>query len=289
MSLLIDEPPLLVQPSLAKAVGLNEAIVLQQIHYWAQRAEDGWANQTLRRWHQQFPFWSLSTIKRVMAKLRDAELLVVEHGNEDPFDRSNRYRVGYHALARLDHRGGQSDPGGGGQIDPVSKETERTETASCSRDDVDELWDHFVAVCQPANPRLTASRRTVLRRALNEAPLETCRRAVEGMKAHAARRGGKLDISRVFRTRPGGDALADQIEWWASQASPDQPNGDATYAALPVWVREALVLYGDYRERAPRSRVDLAIAWLHARSLKPVWTKDRSIPELVRENDATHG
>ena len=34
MSLLISEPPLQVLPSLAVKIGLNEAIVLQQIHYW---------------------------------------------------------------------------------------------------------------------------------------------------------------------------------------------------------------------------------------------------------------
>jgi len=33
-SLLINESPLQVLPSLAVLVGLNEAIVLQQTHYW---------------------------------------------------------------------------------------------------------------------------------------------------------------------------------------------------------------------------------------------------------------
>ncbi len=33
-SLLIEESPLQVLPSLAKAIGLNEAIFAQQLHYW---------------------------------------------------------------------------------------------------------------------------------------------------------------------------------------------------------------------------------------------------------------
>ena len=33
-SLLMNESPLCVQPSLAVAIGLNEAIFLQQCHYW---------------------------------------------------------------------------------------------------------------------------------------------------------------------------------------------------------------------------------------------------------------
>ena len=32
--LLINEPPLIVLPSLAKEIGLNEAIIVQQIQYW---------------------------------------------------------------------------------------------------------------------------------------------------------------------------------------------------------------------------------------------------------------
>lgn len=33
---LYNEPPLTVSPSLAAAVGLNEAILLQQVHYTAR-------------------------------------------------------------------------------------------------------------------------------------------------------------------------------------------------------------------------------------------------------------
>ena len=35
-NLLLDSYPLLIAPELAVAVGLNEAIVLQQIHYWTE-------------------------------------------------------------------------------------------------------------------------------------------------------------------------------------------------------------------------------------------------------------
>lgn len=33
-SLLINEPPLMVQKPLAVLVGLNEGMILQQVHYW---------------------------------------------------------------------------------------------------------------------------------------------------------------------------------------------------------------------------------------------------------------
>lgn len=59
-SILFDEPPLLVIPSLANALGLHEAIVLQQIHYWVKINEkaqrnfiDGhyWTYNTYEQWH----------------------------------------------------------------------------------------------------------------------------------------------------------------------------------------------------------------------------------------------
>ena len=36
--LLINEQPLQVLPSLAEAIGLNQAIALQQVHYWLENA-----------------------------------------------------------------------------------------------------------------------------------------------------------------------------------------------------------------------------------------------------------
>jgi hypothetical protein len=73
--LLIDEPPLQVLPSLALAIGLNEAIFLQQLHYWLQRSEhqhagQRWVYNTLEGWHEQFPFWSMSTVRRTIRSLK---------------------------------------------------------------------------------------------------------------------------------------------------------------------------------------------------------------------------
>lgn len=40
-SLLIEEPPLQILPSLAAAIGLNEAIVLQQLYWLLQQPNNG--------------------------------------------------------------------------------------------------------------------------------------------------------------------------------------------------------------------------------------------------------
>ena len=52
MSLLIQEPPLVVLPSLAREVGLIDAIVLQQLHYAGQRTEDGWIVRSAKEWER---------------------------------------------------------------------------------------------------------------------------------------------------------------------------------------------------------------------------------------------
>lgn len=82
--LLIEEPPLQVLPSLAIAIGLNEAIVLQQLHYllrdprFGRRVEEKqWIFNTYEEWQvSYFPFWSAVTIKRIFTSLSNLGLVV---------------------------------------------------------------------------------------------------------------------------------------------------------------------------------------------------------------------
>ena len=72
--LLINEPPIQVLPTLATVIGLNRAIVLQQVHYWCANPKMGvardsnrWIRNTAEDWQRDnFPFWSLSTVRRVI-------------------------------------------------------------------------------------------------------------------------------------------------------------------------------------------------------------------------------
>ncbi|EDT3088997.1 replication protein RepO, partial [Salmonella enterica subsp. enterica serovar Newport] len=61
-NLLINESPLQVLPTLACAIGLNEAVIVQQMHYWmkdSQHFYDGrrWIYNSVASWQKQFPFW----------------------------------------------------------------------------------------------------------------------------------------------------------------------------------------------------------------------------------------
>ncbi len=110
MTLLIDESPLVILPSLVKAIGANEAIVLQQIHYWLdinkkanRNYYDGkyWTYNTYEGWHEEFFWLSESTVRRVLAELAKKGLLIKGNYNKSKFDRTNWYTINYDEVNKL--------------------------------------------------------------------------------------------------------------------------------------------------------------------------------------------
>ena len=119
--LLINEAPLLVQPSLANAIGLNEAIFIQQLHYFCERSRhvfngNRWVFNTYKQWCDVFPFWSEATIKRIISRLEKMDLVLSSSEfNQFNIDRTKWYRINYEKLAEIeqqifDSRLGQNDP-----------------------------------------------------------------------------------------------------------------------------------------------------------------------------------
>lgn len=109
-NLLIQEDPLLVLPSLAVAIGLNEAIFLQQIHFhlrFSKNERDGqtWVYNTFEEWQEEMPWWSISTLKRIVSKLQKIGLLITtSQYNKMPIDKTLWYTIDYTAVVRLkDH------------------------------------------------------------------------------------------------------------------------------------------------------------------------------------------
>jgi hypothetical protein len=106
--LLIEEPPLQILPTLAIAIGLNEAIVLQQLHYLLREprfgrriAEQQWIFNTYEQWRAQyFPFWSEATIQRTFANLAKRRL-VLSCQPEGGISRRKYYRIAYDTLEAL--------------------------------------------------------------------------------------------------------------------------------------------------------------------------------------------
>lgn len=138
--LLINENPLQVLPTLACSIGLNEAIVLQQIHYWLNSSqnffeEKYWVYNSVAEWQKQFPFWSESTIKRVLLNLEKQQVVYTGNFNSDAWDKTKWYSINYAQLCVVEasalpvtDRLGQIDPieevnmtQGLGQVDPSAK------------------------------------------------------------------------------------------------------------------------------------------------------------------------
>lgn len=130
---LIDEYPLILLPSLAKAIGLNQAVMLQQVHYWMRHSSqerDGfkWVYKTYPEWQQEFPFWSIGTIQRIARDLEVATLLVATNKyNRIKVDKTKWYRPNYDSIARLqlDISTPQVDTESSGQVAASSRSRRR--------------------------------------------------------------------------------------------------------------------------------------------------------------------
>jgi hypothetical protein len=106
--LLINESPLLVLPSLVKAVGLNRAIFLQQVQFWLSNKgahmRDGrrWIFNSLTDWQEQLPFWTTQNIQKITQQLRDMEvLLTTDKYNQRRGDKTLWYSIDYEQLHQL--------------------------------------------------------------------------------------------------------------------------------------------------------------------------------------------
>ena len=106
---LFDDFPILVDRVLAQNIGLNEAIVIQQLHYWIMQNKrqnknfyDGryWTFNSFENWHKDtFYFWGLSTIKRTFKKLENEGLLIIGNYNKKGYDRTKWYSINYDELS----------------------------------------------------------------------------------------------------------------------------------------------------------------------------------------------
>jgi hypothetical protein len=134
--LLFDESPLVVQPTMAKAIGLNEAIVLQQIHYWLRNGKSGkeiegvrWIWNSLSDWQVQFPFWSESTIYRTLQSLEEKKLIKTGCFNQRKGDRTKWFTIAYDLLEAIE-KGGDETPSSHNETSSSQDGTTLPETSS---------------------------------------------------------------------------------------------------------------------------------------------------------------
>ncbi|MBD2615665.1 hypothetical protein H6G94_31190, partial [Nostoc punctiforme FACHB-252] len=109
--LITPESPLLVPPLLAAEIGLEEAVILQQIHYYCQISKhikrDGrhWFWKTLKDWGETLPFLKPSTIRRAIANLKDKfKLIDVCRHSEKTWYQANWFTVNIENVQALWNR-----------------------------------------------------------------------------------------------------------------------------------------------------------------------------------------
>ncbi|AZV41727.1 hypothetical protein BAOM_1116 [Peribacillus asahii] len=120
MKNLVNEKKMVIlYPRLAAKIGVNQAIMLQHIHYWLKESKhdrDGrpWVYNTYQSWQEQLPFWSVETIKRIIRSLEKDGYLLSANYNRLKIDKTKWYTINYKKVAELQAietpSKGQDDP-----------------------------------------------------------------------------------------------------------------------------------------------------------------------------------
>lgn len=109
--LLYTKEPIVINPIAAEVLGVNEAIIVQQIHYWLNINEKAkinfhegryWTYNTYENWQKtNFRFLSVPTLKRIFKKLEDKKILIKDNFNKSKYDRTLWVSINYDKLDEL--------------------------------------------------------------------------------------------------------------------------------------------------------------------------------------------
>ncbi len=117
MGLLFDERPLVLSPTLALALGnLNEAVFVQQLHYWIEIKKqtgknyiDGsyWVYNSYEEWLKQFPWMSIATLRRTIDSLVKKGYIIKGNYNQKKMDHTTWYTLNYKLISEIDKKSKQ--------------------------------------------------------------------------------------------------------------------------------------------------------------------------------------
>lgn len=106
-NLILNDRPLIIIPTLAMAIGKNESVILQQLHYWMKRSKNiredrKWVYFTYDQLREQIPYISKSTIRRAVLKLEKNNLITSDNFNKMKMDHTKWYTINYEKLSELE-------------------------------------------------------------------------------------------------------------------------------------------------------------------------------------------
>lgn len=101
--LLINETPLQALPSLAQLIGINGAIILQQIHWWLRFSEhtiegETWVYNSYDKWAKQFKWLTPRAIQKHILELEKSGYLISRQFKYKSRSNAKWYRIDYDRL-----------------------------------------------------------------------------------------------------------------------------------------------------------------------------------------------
>lgn len=96
-----------LSPELAAEIGLNESILFLQLEFWiaiSNNDRDGrkWCYKSSRDIESIFPFWSNSTVDRIVNSLVDKNLITVGNYNKHAHDKTRWFSINLIEAAKLE-------------------------------------------------------------------------------------------------------------------------------------------------------------------------------------------
>jgi hypothetical protein len=234
---------------LAAALGLNEAILIQQLCYWLERTPhviDGryWVYNSYEEWQRQFPWWSAPTIKRLFLKLEQEGLVRSGQFSALRIDRTKWYTVDFERLAEriaawaADHLEPAALAGAGqpsdqfdplaasdagvrpsDQIDPMEKGSERSGQGIDSIPSDSEINDHKTT-SSPSSARQVPGQGTPAPRRAADAAVPTGAPPDQPAPSRYRAQPGEcvpyLALAELCRHPRDGQTLQDDrtLYWW---------------------------------------------------------------------------
>lgn len=171
MALTLDNERFIpLRMEIAAIIGLNEAIIIQQIHYWNCKNEANnnnyveghyWTYNTMKQWCETFICFSLSTIERIFSKLEKNGLIISKQLHADKTNRTKWYRIDYEKLNYVlngdDNQGNESLKNEGMSIigknqtldkEPINNDADNQGNGICQNNEV-----HFLKMSECINTK----------------------------------------------------------------------------------------------------------------------------------------
>ena len=89
-------------------LGINELLLLQKINYWINKCGRNieelpgkWIYNTLKDWHEQFNFWSMSTLRRTIKSLEESGILLSKKVNAKRWKHTKWYSIDFNKLDKI--------------------------------------------------------------------------------------------------------------------------------------------------------------------------------------------